>query len=135
MHGVVYSQAQRYAKRNNTLEDFRVAVLRMVGRMASMGYVHRKINKQFGKFASRYTGRYGSHGVKKVAGLVVCRMSITCIEGRGGFEPFVDEGNDRVAILGSLRASLGLGYIHMKFGGASSGCGQDSWADASPRVV
>ena len=52
----------------------------MVGRMASMGYwyVHtitnRKINKQFGKFASRYTGRYGSNGVKKVAGLVVAAL-------------------------------------------------------------
>ena len=74
IYGVVYSQAQRYAKRNSTLEDFRVAVLRMVGRMASMGYVHRKINKQFGKFASRYTGRYGSNGVKKVAGLVVAAL-------------------------------------------------------------
>ena len=59
-------------------------------------------------------------------------MSITNIEGSGGFEPFVDERGDRVAILGSLRTSLrGLGYTHMKFGGASSGCDKDSWADAS----
>ena len=58
-------------------------------------------------------------------------VSITNIEGRGGFEPFVDERDDRVATLGSLRTSLGLGYTHMKFGGASSGCDKDSWADAS----
>ena len=74
IYGVVYSQAQRYAKRNSALEDFRVAMLRMVGRMASMGYVHRKINSQFGKFASRYTGRYGRHGVKKVAQLIVAKL-------------------------------------------------------------
>ena len=43
-------------------------------RMASMGYAYRKINKQFGKFASKYTGCYGSHGVKKVAGLVVAAL-------------------------------------------------------------
>ena len=50
----------------------------------------------------------------------------------GGFEPFVDERGDRVAILGSLRTSLGLGYTHMEFDGvASSGCDKDSWADAS----
>ena len=60
-------------------------------------------------------------------------MSITNIEGSGGFEPFVDERGDRVAILGSLRTSLGgLGYTHMEFDGvASSGCDKDSWADAS----
>ena len=59
-------------------------------------------------------------------------VSITNMEGSGGFEPFVDERGDRVAILGSLRTSLrGLGYTHMKFGGASSGCDKDSWADAS----
>ena len=57
-------------------------------------------------------------------------VSITNIEGREGFEPFVDERDDRVAILGSLRTSLGLGYTHMN-GGASSGCDKDSWADAS----
>ena len=60
-------------------------------------------------------------------------MSITNIEGSGGFEPFVDERDDRVAILGSLRTSLGsLGYTHMEFDGvASSGCERDSGADAS----
>ena len=59
-------------------------------------------------------------------------VSITNMEGSGGFEPFVDERGDRVAILGSLRTSLGLGYTHMEFDGvASSGCDKDSWADAS----
>ena len=58
-------------------------------------------------------------------------MSITNIEGRGGFGPFVDEGNDRVATLESLRASL-RGLRHMEFDGvASSGCERDSGADAS----
>ena len=53
------------------------------------------------------------------------------IEGRGGFGPFVDEGNDRVATLESLRASL-RGLRHMEFDGvASSGCERDSGADAS----
>ena len=57
--------------------------------------------------------------------------SIAYIEGRGGFGPFVDEGNDRVATLESLRASL-RGLRHMEFDGvASSGCERDSGADAS----
>ena len=70
-----------------------------------------------------------------VGDLAACRgewgASVAYIEGRGGFGPFVDEGNDRVATLESLRASL-RGLRHMEFDGvASSGCDKDSWADAS----
>ena len=70
-----------------------------------------------------------------VSDLAACRgewgASMAYIEGRGGFGPFVDEGNDRVATLESLRASL-RGLRHMEFDGvASSGCERDSWADAS----
>ena len=66
IYGVVYSQAQRFAKRNTTLEDFRANMLRMVGRMATLGYSHRKINSQFSKFTQRFMGRYGINSMAKV---------------------------------------------------------------------
>ena len=49
-------------------------MIRMVSRMASMGYVHRKISSQYDKFAKRYTGLYGSSGVKQVVGLIVAKL-------------------------------------------------------------
>ena len=56
------------AKRNTNLdrEDFRANMLRMVGRMATLGYSHRKINSQFSKFTQRFMGRYGINSMAKV---------------------------------------------------------------------
>ena len=59
-----------------------------------------------------------------VSDLAACRgewgASMAYIEGRGGFGPFVDEGNDRVATLESLRASLRDCLGHMEFDGVAS---------------
>ena len=50
----------------------------------------------------------GMEEIISVSDLAACRgeggASMAYIEGRGGFGPFVDEGNDRVATLESLRA-------------------------------
>ena len=41
-------------------------MLRMVGRMATLGYSHRKINSQFSKFTQRFMGRY-MYGINSMA--------------------------------------------------------------------
>ena len=64
--GLLSGAAVRFAKRNTTLEDFRANMLRMVGRMATLGYSHRKMNSQFSKFAQRFMGRYGINSMAKV---------------------------------------------------------------------
>ena len=104
-------------------DEWRI-IVREYGRHLEGEYVRRRLRvKALGMEEASVDAPAGVAGESGV--------SITNIEGRGGFEPFVDERDDRVAILGSLRTSLGLGYTHMKFGGASSGCDKDSWADAS----
>ena len=71
------------------------------------------------------------------------RMSSTCTERGRGFEPFVDEEDDCVAILGSLRTLLSEGSpSQLMFlstskgqrscdGASSSGCERDPWTGAS----
>ena len=60
------------------------------------------------------------------------RASSTCIEGRRGFEPLVEEGSDRVATPESLGAFLRGCLKHVEIDGVtSSGCERDSGADAS----
>ena len=104
-------------------DEWRI-IVREYGRHLEGEYVRRRLRvKALGMEEASVDAPAGVAGESGV--------SITNIEGRGGFEPFVDERDDRVATLGSLRTSLGLGYTHMKFGGASSGCDKDSWADAS----
>ena len=44
IYGVVYSQTRRFAARCSLLEDFRKAVIGMIGKMADMGYVKSKID-------------------------------------------------------------------------------------------
>ena len=48
------------------LDDFRNNVIHMIGGMASMGYVKRKIDSQFSKFANRFSSRYGKHSLKLI---------------------------------------------------------------------
>ena len=38
----------------------------MIGGMASMGYVKRKLDSQFSKFANRFSSRYGRNSLKLV---------------------------------------------------------------------
>ena len=66
IYGVVYSQSRRFAARNTMLDDFRNNVIHMIGGMASMGYVKRKIDSQFSKFANRFSSRYGKHSLKLI---------------------------------------------------------------------
>ena len=56
----------------------------------------------------------------------------TGTEGRRGFEPFVEERDDRVATPESLGASLRVWLRHNEFDDvASSGCERDSGADGA----
>ena len=48
------------------LEDFQNSAIHMIGGMASMGYVKRKLDSQFSKFANKYRCKYGRLGVKSV---------------------------------------------------------------------
>ena len=48
------------------LDDFRNNVIHMIGGMASMGYVKRKLDSQFSKFANRFSSRYGRNSLKLV---------------------------------------------------------------------
>ena len=66
IYGVVYSQSRRFATRNTMLEDFQSSVIHMIGGMASMGYIKRKIDSQFSKFANRFSSRYGRNSLKQV---------------------------------------------------------------------
>ena len=62
----VDSQSKRFAARNTMLDDFRDSVIHMIGGMASMGYVKRKIDSQFSKFANRFSSRYGKNSLKLI---------------------------------------------------------------------